>query len=84
MFYETYINWFIKLYDWDVTGQSSLSGNNKDNNIEAAAASQLQMSKIDSKNKDSLQAIPEFLSHTTLYDHHKIVPISSDSIEKIY
>ena len=64
----------------------SSSGDNKNKkiNVEAAADAQVKISKIDSTNGDSLQLLPECLKPTTLYDHHKIVPIPSHSIEKIY
>ena len=42
------------------------------------------VSDSNNKNKISLQSLPECLKPTTLYDHHKIVPIPSDSIEKMY
>ena len=52
--------------------------------METASATQVKTSTIGSFNGNSLQLLPECIKPTTLYDHHKIVPFPSDSIEKIY
>ena len=57
---------------------------NTNNNVEAAAAVQVQMLEIDSKIEDSLQLLPECLKSTSLYEHHKIIHIPSDSIKNMY
>ena len=53
-------------------------------NVEATTAVHIKISKHGSTNGDSLELLSECFKPTTLYDHHKIVPIPSNSIEKMY
>ena len=86
MFCETYINFIMKHHNQDINTKLSPSGDNKNNkiNVEATAASLVKISQIDPTNRDSLQPLPECIKPTKLYNHHKIILIPSDSIEKNY
>ena len=81
---ETYINRLTKSHNWDINIKLSSSGDNKKINMEASVASQVKISTFYPVNGDHLQTLPECLKSTSLYDHHKIVPIPSDSIGKIH
>ena len=83
---EIYINRLAKSHIWDINPLVYSSGDNKNKkiNVETAASTQVKMLKIGSTKGDSLQLCPKCLKPKTLYDHHKIVPIPSDSIEKMY